>query len=646
MDVVDLDAASVFWVGFDLDGRRAELDARALDIADGREASSDRRRGLSENTERFREELAPDRLDGKATSTLEALLGDGHERWTAEERRAARAAVEALGSTKAESWVRVCETLKLYQDEVDALTRRCRGSDGAFLALYRSLSAAPDPARALKAGAKAGARAKSEAANAAKLAAELRAYDAEFAALKDQQATVRRLEDALRDAARSAEASAEARAAERAGDAERDADARVGAARDREKALERKVAAQAVEVPFCPHERLVTVDLRADAAESMLFAEREAATPRGTGDGGAAVADLVERASAAEREAAALRALMEKRGAGRTASAAFAAGGAAEARPGAESREALLTADVADLEAALAEARGAAKKGDAARRGAEAQLAAAVAEQHRLADVARRAESPAALQKDVAQLRKKLAAAEARASDAPVAPAGDAFPERTGAESHGAAREQLEAERLALHQARAQIQALSDQLDVQQADLGLARQQLAARDGRAAAAGPSDGGLAAALSGAAEPPLLEVVVAQRDRFRRRAAELETEAQEARHRRLRDGDALQAAKRDAAQLSDQLRAARSSKGSADEDPFSQLERHDRHRPQKHLSKVERFLLGLLRTVVANPRTRAALFLYAAALHLLVFATTLYHSHRPPCAPPLLLRAAAM
>lgn len=40
--------------------------------------------------------------------------------------------------------------VKAYQDEIDALTKRCRASDTAFFSLYKSLYQAPDPAQALE----------------------------------------------------------------------------------------------------------------------------------------------------------------------------------------------------------------------------------------------------------------------------------------------------------------------------------------------------------------------------------------------------------------------------------------------------------------------------------------------------------------
>ena len=48
--------------------------------------------------------------------------------------------------------------LKAYQEEIDALNKRCRASDSAFFSLYKSLYEAPDPAQALERSASEGPR--------------------------------------------------------------------------------------------------------------------------------------------------------------------------------------------------------------------------------------------------------------------------------------------------------------------------------------------------------------------------------------------------------------------------------------------------------------------------------------------------------
>lgn len=40
--------------------------------------------------------------------------------------------------------------VKAYQEEIDALVKRCRASDSAFFSLYKSFYEAPDPAKALE----------------------------------------------------------------------------------------------------------------------------------------------------------------------------------------------------------------------------------------------------------------------------------------------------------------------------------------------------------------------------------------------------------------------------------------------------------------------------------------------------------------
>lgn len=44
----------------------------------------------------------------------------------------------------------VQKLVKAYQEEIDALTKRCRASDSAFFSLYKALYEAPDPVQALE----------------------------------------------------------------------------------------------------------------------------------------------------------------------------------------------------------------------------------------------------------------------------------------------------------------------------------------------------------------------------------------------------------------------------------------------------------------------------------------------------------------
>lgn len=96
------------WRLFDLNGRRAQLDKQGLDIADRQESSAASRKQLTISTRAF-----------KASDAATISKKDvGH-------------------------------LLKRYQTEVDALTTRARCSESAFLSLYKALYDAPDPVEEL-----------------------------------------------------------------------------------------------------------------------------------------------------------------------------------------------------------------------------------------------------------------------------------------------------------------------------------------------------------------------------------------------------------------------------------------------------------------------------------------------------------------
>ena len=101
----ELGAVLELWRGVGLDGRREELDASALRIAEQQEASAANRKALAVASREWR----------KARSTDPEPL------------------------------------LKQFQQEVDNLTKRGRAAEQAFVSLYQALLEAPDPVPALAA---------------------------------------------------------------------------------------------------------------------------------------------------------------------------------------------------------------------------------------------------------------------------------------------------------------------------------------------------------------------------------------------------------------------------------------------------------------------------------------------------------------
>jgi homeobox protein cut-like len=152
-------AVLAFWLDFDLDTKRLSLDQTGLQIQNSKEESIRSRKGLAEQTKKFRKYQ-----DGDKIKNFPALL-------------------------------------KAYQMEVDVLTKRAKYSDSSFLSLYKSLYEAPDPVAAISASieqnnAGGGQNSKLELENQ-KLKQELKESDEELAKLKNQDIRIRQLEDEI-----------------------------------------------------------------------------------------------------------------------------------------------------------------------------------------------------------------------------------------------------------------------------------------------------------------------------------------------------------------------------------------------------------------------------------------------------------------
>lgn len=142
-----------FWRDFDLEKWRAKLDEQGLKIGDNQESSLKNRRKLAESTRDFK---------------------------------------KASNDEKAKAFPAL---LKGYQEEVDNLTKRAKFGENAFLNIYQKLYEAPDPVPALSSGAELATRLAEFELENRKMKQELEEYRSEAAHLKNQQATVRRLEE-------------------------------------------------------------------------------------------------------------------------------------------------------------------------------------------------------------------------------------------------------------------------------------------------------------------------------------------------------------------------------------------------------------------------------------------------------------------
>ncbi|CAH0517129.1 unnamed protein product [Peronospora belbahrii] len=152
-----------FWKAFDLDSKRVLLDSQGSTMKSDKEASVRSRKKLAETTKQFR----------RLNSDADRAAGAG-------------------------------PLLKAYQEEIDHLTRRAKFSENAFFQLYKGLYTAPDPAPAL-ALASSDCEMDDVMEENKTLQRELKEYEAEFATLKNQEITIRKLEEQVAAAARGQE---------------------------------------------------------------------------------------------------------------------------------------------------------------------------------------------------------------------------------------------------------------------------------------------------------------------------------------------------------------------------------------------------------------------------------------------------------
>lgn len=157
--------------------------------------------------------------------------------------------------------------LKVFQDEVDGLTRRARFSEKAFLSLFKDFVEAPDPAphmasaadsarqvtklseetaklsASLAAAQSAASRGSSDqAAEVERLRGEVSQLEGELGKLQNQDITIRELEDRINDFEATIEAQVVARLAERESELRRIFDSELEAVREAEMAAEGRTA--------------------------------------------------------------------------------------------------------------------------------------------------------------------------------------------------------------------------------------------------------------------------------------------------------------------------------------------------------------------------------------------------------------------
>jgi len=143
------------WKEVDLDEKRKGWEASTLEVANAQEGSSTSRKALAESTKAFR------KLDD-----TEKLAGWG-----------------AL--------------LKGYQGEIDSLTKRSKGAELAFLNVFKALREVPNPVSLMTSLSDEVESVLSLKTAYDKASKELAEYKEEFQSLKNQDVTIRRLEDKI-----------------------------------------------------------------------------------------------------------------------------------------------------------------------------------------------------------------------------------------------------------------------------------------------------------------------------------------------------------------------------------------------------------------------------------------------------------------
>lgn len=140
------------------------------------------------------------------------------------------------------------DLLKEYQKEIDQLSGRAKLGETAFLALYKAMYEAPDPTPAINGLSGVLMESSSHQLEIERLKSELNQYDEEFRELKNQDITIRRLEDQIAGY----QAGIEERVAEEVGrrtaEIEEAAENRVLEARSAQYAAEKRMASALEEV--------------------------------------------------------------------------------------------------------------------------------------------------------------------------------------------------------------------------------------------------------------------------------------------------------------------------------------------------------------------------------------------------------------
>lgn len=168
----------------------------------------------------------------------------------------------------------VTELLKAYQEEIDQLSKRSKSAETAYFSIFKALMDAPDPCICMDGLLRTVSMGSTHQLEIERLRSELSQYDEEFQQLKNQDITIRRLEDQLCDFKTQNEEKIAEEVERRAEEIERIAERRVSESREIQRAAEKRLASAV--------EALRQAQASTDNAQSQLYDAAAAAEVRTT----------------------------------------------------------------------------------------------------------------------------------------------------------------------------------------------------------------------------------------------------------------------------------------------------------------------------------------------------------------------------
>lgn len=219
----ETEAVLSFWQAFNLNEKRAAWDKIGNEMREYKTVSINGRKKLNEMTKAFR------------------------------------------AKPKEEQVLNVSELLKAYQEEIDQLSKRARFTESSYLTIYKALYEAPDPAPCIETLSNGITNGSAHNLEIERLKSELRQYDEEFQRLKNQDITIRRLEDQLQEYRDNQEEKVVEEAERRVRVVKDQCESQIADSREAQRSAERRLA-QALE-------SVRQAQQSADRAQSQLFEE-------------------------------------------------------------------------------------------------------------------------------------------------------------------------------------------------------------------------------------------------------------------------------------------------------------------------------------------------------------------------------------